>query len=38
MGQVKKSQSDEIGKRTYTSFAKINGEHAFKTQVPGGRL
>ncbi len=36
MGQAKKNTIDEIGKRTYTSFARINGDHPFKSQVPGG--
>lgn len=38
MNQVKKNPTDEIGKRSYSSFARINGEHPFKTQVPGGRV
>ncbi len=38
MNQVKKSPIDEVGKRSYSTFAKINGEHPFKTQVPGGRV
>lgn len=38
MSQVRKNQIDEVGKRTYSTFAKINGEHPFKTQVPGGRV
>jgi hypothetical protein len=37
MNQVKKSQ-DEVGKRSYPAFSRINGEHPFKTQVPGGRV
>lgn len=36
MNQVKKSQIDEIGKRGYSAFARINGQHPFKTKVPGG--
>ncbi len=36
MGQAKKSTIDEIGKRSYTAFARINGDHPFKSQVPGG--
>lgn len=38
MNQVKKSPIDEVGKRSYSTFARINGEHPFKTQVPGGRV
>jgi uncharacterized protein YdiU (UPF0061 family) len=38
MGQAKKSTIDEVGKRSYTSFARINGDHPFKTQVPEGRV
>jgi hypothetical protein len=38
MNQVKKSQTDEVGKRSYQAFARINGEHPFKNQVPGGRV
>lgn len=38
MNQVKKSQVDEVGKRSYTNFSRINGQHAFKDQVPGGRV
>lgn len=38
MSQVKKSPTDEVGKRSYSAFARINGEHPFKTQVPEGRV
>jgi hypothetical protein len=38
MNQAKKSPIDEIGKRTYQAFARINGEHPFKNHVPGGRV
>lgn len=38
MNQVKKSPVDEVGKRTYTTFARLNGEHPFKDQVPQGRV
>jgi hypothetical protein len=38
MNQVKKSPMDEVGKRSYSAFARINGEHPFKTQVPAGRV
>lgn len=38
MGQVKKNLTDEVGKRAYPLFSRINGEHPFKTQVPGGRV
>lgn len=38
MNHVKKSQTDEVGKRAYSTFARINGEHPFKDQVPGGRV
>lgn len=37
MNQVKKNE-DEIGKRTYIPFSRLNGEHPFKSQVPGGRV
>ncbi len=36
MNQVKKNQIDEIGKRSYSAFGRINGQHLFKTKVPGG--
>lgn len=36
---VKKPRGNvDEGKRPYPNFAKINGEHPFKTQVPDGRL
>ena len=38
MNQVKKSPIDEVGKRSYSAFGRINGEHPFKDQVPGGRV
>lgn len=38
MNQVKKSPIDEVGKRSYSAFGRINGEHPFKEQVPGGRV
>ena len=38
MNQAKKNSLDEVGKRSYSSFARINGEHPFKSQVPGGRV
>lgn len=38
MNQVKKSPVDEVGKRTYSTFGRLNGEHPFKTQVPQGRV
>jgi hypothetical protein len=38
MNQTKKNLIDEVGKRSYSSFARINGEHPFKTKVPGGRV
>jgi hypothetical protein len=38
MNQVKKGSIDEVGKRIYQAFARINGEHPFKNQVPGGRV
>ena len=38
MNQVKKSPTDEVGKRAYSSFGRINGQHPFKDQVPGGRV
>lgn len=37
MGQIKKPQ-DEVQKRQYPQFARVNGEHPFKTQVPEGRV
>lgn len=38
MNQIKKSPTDEVGKRSYPQFSHLNGEHAFKKQVPGGRV
>jgi hypothetical protein len=38
MNQVKKSPTDDVGKRIYHAFARINGDHPFKDQVPGGRV
>ena len=38
MNQVKKSQTDEIGKKSYVNFGHLNGEHPFKKLVPGGRV
>ena len=38
MNQAKKSPIDEVGKRSYSAFGRINGEHPFKSQVPGGRV
>lgn len=38
MNQIKKNPTDEIAKRTYSAFGRINGEHPFKDQVPGGRV
>jgi hypothetical protein len=38
MNQAKKNSLDEVGKRSYSSFARINGEHPFKSHVPGGRV
>lgn len=38
MNQVKKGQIDEVGKRSYSAFGRINGQHPFKDQVPGGRV
>jgi hypothetical protein len=38
MNQVKKNPIEELGKRTYSGFNRINGEHPFKEQVPGGRV
>ncbi|HXH76404.1 MAG TPA: hypothetical protein VNJ08_15640 [Bacteriovoracaceae bacterium] len=37
MTPVKKT-TDEVAKRQYTAFSRINGEHPFKSQVPGGRV
>lgn len=37
MNQVKKT-TDEVAKRSYSAFSRLNGEHPFKTQVPGGRV
>ena len=37
MNPVKKS-SEQISKRPYPSFSRLNGEHPFKAQVPGGRV
>lgn len=38
MNQIKKKPTDEVGKRSYTNFAQLNGEHPFKKEVPGGRV
>ncbi|MFP5387147.1 MAG: hypothetical protein ACLGHN_13795 [Bacteriovoracia bacterium] len=38
MNNAKKSQIDEVGKRSYSSFGRINGQHPFKSQVPEGRV
>lgn len=38
MNQVKKHPTDEVSKRSYFNFSRINGEHPFKEQVPGGRV
>jgi hypothetical protein len=38
MNQVKKSPIDEVGKRIYSSFGRINGQHPFKQQVPAGMV
>ena len=38
MNQVKKQPTDEVSKRSYFNFSRINGEHPFKEQVPGGRV
>jgi hypothetical protein len=38
MNQNKKILQDEVGKRSYPSFSKLNGEHPFKTKVPEGRV
>lgn len=38
MNQLKKGPIDEVGKRSYSTFARINGEHPFKTLVPEGRV
>ena len=38
MNQIKKSQVTESGKRSYPTFSRLNGEHPFKAQVPGGRV
>lgn len=36
MNQVHQSRINEISKRPYSGFSKINGEHPYKTQVPEG--
>ena len=38
MNHLKKSPIDEVGKRSYSAFGRINGQHPFKEQVPGGRV
>jgi uncharacterized protein YdiU (UPF0061 family) len=38
MNQLKKGAMDEVGKYSYSAFSRINGEHPFKKQVPGGRI
>jgi uncharacterized protein YdiU (UPF0061 family) len=38
MNQLKKSQTDELGKKSYPALNRINGEHPFKAQVPDGHV
>ena len=38
MNQINKNPVRETGKRLYPMLSRINGEHPFKTQVPGGRV
>lgn len=39
MNQVKKSAAeDQLSKRSYAAFSRINGQHPFKEQVPSGRV
>ena len=38
MNQIKKSHTDEVGKRSYANFGHLNGEHPFKKNVPAGRV
>lgn len=38
MNQVKKNTNEDVSKRSYPSFSRINGEHPFKEQVPEGRV
>ncbi len=38
MNQVKKTISAESSDRSYGAFSRINGQHAFKDAVPGGRV
>ncbi len=38
MNNIKKSPIDEVGKRSYSAFSRLNGEHPFKSQVPAGRV
>ena len=38
MNQIKKCPIDEVGKRSYSNFAHLNGEHPFKKNVPGGSV
>jgi uncharacterized protein YdiU (UPF0061 family) len=38
MNQINKNPDRDSGKRLYPALSKINGEHPFKTQVPGGRV
>jgi hypothetical protein len=37
MNQVRKN-IDEVAKRSYANFVRVNGQHPFKDQVPGGRV
>lgn len=36
MNSVKKNLTDDVGKRSYLAFSRINGNHPFKSQVPHG--
>jgi uncharacterized protein YdiU (UPF0061 family) len=38
MNNIKKNPMEEVSKRSYSTFSRINGEHPFKTQVPAGRV
>jgi hypothetical protein len=38
MNQIKKTAAVDSGKRSYPMLKRLNGEHPFKDQVPGGRV
>lgn len=38
MNHIKKNAVEELQKRSYTAFSRVNGQHPFKEQVPKGRV